>query len=172
MEQEHERLVADALVAYRQSWTALRQASEATWTQLELTVSQLKALLLIEARDFMTISEVADMMGIGRSSASILIDQLVQLSLVNRTEDQTDRRRTLVSLTEQAHDLAGRLYQCDQEYMHALFERIGDDDLRALRGEEPAPPCRAFATDQSTGQGALSRDRGAPSLVHGTTRSA
>lgn len=132
MEQEHERLVADALVAYRQSWTALRQASEATWTQLELTVSQLKALLLIEARDFMTISEVADMMGIGRSSASILIDQLVQLSLVNRTEDQTDRRRTLVSLTEQAHDLAGRLYQCDQEYMHALFERIGDDDLRAL----------------------------------------
>ena len=133
MVEQHAFLVEETVEAYRASWTAIRQTAEAYWAQLELTASQLKALILLEIRRQMTIGQVATMMSIGRPSASILIEQMVQLRLVERTEDPADRRRTLVCLTRDGAELAARLHRGDEESMREWFDRIGNDDLAALR---------------------------------------
>jgi DNA-binding MarR family transcriptional regulator len=126
-------LVDQAVETYRAYWTALLQAAEPMWAQLDLTISQLKSLVLLEARGAITIGQVAEILGMGRSSASITIDQMVQLGLVARTEDQDDRRRTNVCLTPEGRTLIARLHQGDEEYMREWFERLSKDDLIALR---------------------------------------
>jgi DNA-binding MarR family transcriptional regulator len=125
-------LVLEALTAYRHSWTVLRQSAKVAWTQLDLTIAQLKGLLLLDARGLMTIGELADVLEIGRPSASILIEQLVQRGLVERAEDPSDRRRTLIRLTANADKLVCSLYQGDEAFMRAWLDRMANADLEAL----------------------------------------
>lgn len=126
------RLLEEATEAYRLYWEALRRTAEPAWSQLELTLSQLKAMLVLDTRGPMTISQVGAILMISRPSASILIDQLVQLGMVDRTTDQADRRRAIVVLTTQGVDLVHRLTRGDQEFMRTWFECMHDEDLAAL----------------------------------------
>ena len=124
--------VETAMAAYRRCWSALRQTAEPAWAQLSLTASQLKCLLLLDIRQSMTIGQLADILMMSRSSASITIDQLVQLGLVARSEDPSDRRRTLVCPTPEGFELSARLHQGDEEFMRIWFERMRHKDLEAL----------------------------------------
>ena len=127
-------LVVDSIVEeYRRFSVALRQTAEPHWKDLTLTLSQLKCLLLLETRQSMTIGQVAEILTMSRSSASITIDQLVQLGLVSRTEDSEDRRRTNVSPTAHGYALAARLHQGDEDFMRIWFERMAPKDQIALR---------------------------------------
>jgi DNA-binding MarR family transcriptional regulator len=130
---EHQQLVESLSEAYRRFWVALRQTSEPVWADLSLTISQLKCLVLLELRGSMAVGQVADLLGMSRSSASITIDQLVQQDLVSRTEDREDRRRTIVCLTAQGYELAACLHQGDEAYMRQWFQRLAPAEMEALR---------------------------------------
>jgi DNA-binding MarR family transcriptional regulator len=132
MEIPHDRLVAEALEAYNECWSTLRQSAEPLWTQLDLTITQLKVLLLLDARGIMTISQLSALLSIARPSGSILVEQLVQLQLVERGEDPTDRRRTLLKLLPLARNLVASLYAGDRDFTKHWFEQLASDDLIAL----------------------------------------
>ena len=132
MEPQYEPLVEETVVIYRRYWTALLQAAEPIWSQLDLTILQLKGLILLEARGELAISAIADALGVGRPSASVLVEQMVQMGLVRRSEDVADRRRSLVCLTDQGKDLAARLHRGDEQFMASMFARLDAADLQAL----------------------------------------
>lgn len=75
------------------------------WVAVDLTFSQLKALILLAHHNALTVSDLARLLGTGKPATSILVHQLVQKSFVRRTEDERDRRRTLVRLTPRGVDL-------------------------------------------------------------------
>jgi len=52
--------------------------------------------------------------------------------VVTRTEDPTDRRRTLVDLTPTGVELIARLRQGNEAHFRALIERLTENDLNAL----------------------------------------
>ncbi len=126
-------LLDETVLAYRRYWTALLQAAEPVWSGLDLTISQLKGLILLEARGEHSVSGIATALGMGRPSASILVEQLVQLGLVQRTEDSEDRRRAVVVLTPEGQELTARFHRGDEQFMRDRFVRMTDDDLRALK---------------------------------------
>ena len=132
MEPQYQPLVEETVVIYRRYWTALLQAAEPIWSQLDLTILQLKGLILLEARGELAISAIADALAVGRPSASVLVEQMVQMGLVRRSEDVADRRRSLVCLTDQGKDLAARLHRGDEQFMASMFARLDAADLRAL----------------------------------------
>jgi DNA-binding MarR family transcriptional regulator len=101
--------------------------------QHDLTISQLKALVILDARGSLTVSQVASRLGIGRPSASILVEQLVQLNLVVREEDRVDRRRSLVSLTVAGREFMERLYH-QYDPLGGWLEQLPDHDLESLAG--------------------------------------
>jgi DNA-binding MarR family transcriptional regulator len=103
------------------------------WAQLELSIGQLKVLMMLAGHPGMTISQIAESLSVGRPSTSILVDRLVQQSLVYRREDETDRRRTLVGLTPAGHDLATRLHQGNIERLAQWYSALAPEDLQALR---------------------------------------
>lgn len=114
-----------------------------------LTVPQFRALVYIEAQPGVSVSRVADHVGLTRPSASVLVEGLVRRSLVTRRPHPTDRRSVTLNLTP-----AGQaVVQTSREQTLAfLAERLGDlsaaqrtrmegalTDLRAvIVGAEPS----------------------------------
>ncbi len=103
------------------------------WVHLDLSMGQLKSLMVLAARPEANVSALAETLGVSKPTASILIDQLVQQGLAQRAEDPEDRRRTLVELTPAGNDLVAQLRESGpQDRMVRWLEAMNPDDLAAL----------------------------------------
>ncbi len=122
-----------AIFAEMQSFQRANHSAMAEWVQLDLTMAQVKTLMVLAAEPPVTASQLANLLGLGRPATSILIDRLVRDGLVGRTEDPVDRRRVLVALTTTGNDLVTRLRQGSIERMERLMRQMEAADLAALR---------------------------------------
>jgi DNA-binding MarR family transcriptional regulator len=118
------------------------------WAELDLTMGQLKAVMILAGDQRVTISQLADMLHIGKPAASVLVDRLVHLGLVRRAEDENDRRHTLLTLTDTCRDLATQLRQGSLERMAQWFAAMAPDDLAALQRGLEALADAAEASDK------------------------
>jgi DNA-binding MarR family transcriptional regulator len=149
---DREAQIDDILHAQREIWRAMRESAEPAWLELDLTMGQVKGLYALSYGGAMTVGHLAEALGIGKPAASILVDRLVHLALVERDEDRADRRRTLVRLSGRGEELVLDLRQGRRERVRQWASRLADADLAALRrglralaavaggpvGEEPA----------------------------------
>jgi DNA-binding MarR family transcriptional regulator len=124
------RGVMDAQLALVQA-IAREQLPE--WTHLDLTMGQLKTLMALSSHDSMTVSALAEALNVGKPTASLLVDRLVQLGYVARAEDREDRRRTLVTLSATGSDLTRNLRQGKLERFTRWLAEMDTDDLVALQ---------------------------------------
>jgi DNA-binding MarR family transcriptional regulator len=124
----------EVLTAQKFISQALFRAAMQGWLHLDLTMGQLKTLAALASRQAMNVSTLAETLEVSKPTASILVDQLVQRGLAERTEDPEDRRRTLVTLSQAGSDLIVQLRQSGpQERMVRWLEALDPDDLNALR---------------------------------------
>ncbi len=105
MELVNNLLIEETVLAYRHYWTALLELAEPVWAELDLTILHLKSLVLLEVRGELPVSGIASALDIARSSASVVVEHLVQMGLARRADDATDRRRALVGLTQEGTEL-------------------------------------------------------------------
>lgn len=113
------------------------QAHTPEWVHLDLSIGQLKTLMVLASHPRLSVSAVAETLEVGKPAASMLVDRLVQLGYVQRTEDPEDRRRTWVEPTAAATELVTRLRQGGTERLaHALDQMKPDDLVALLRGLE------------------------------------
>lgn len=129
---EREALIREVLLAHHQIERRLHASSAETWIQTDLTMAQIKMLFVLGKAQPAPIGTVAQHLGITLPAASHLTERLVQLSLVERAEDQEDRRRTLASLTPAGIDLINRLREGPRERYRSWLTVLADDELAAL----------------------------------------
>ncbi len=129
---EREAMIEAILAAQQVIMKPRAHAAKAYWLPLDLSMAQLKALVLLAAEPPMTASQLASALGLGRPAASILIDRLVQEGLVTRTEDPADRRRVLVELAPAGSELVTRLRQGPLDRLRRLLAQLSPEDLAAL----------------------------------------
>ncbi len=130
---DHAELIEEILETYKVTMKCIGLTALASeWINLDLSMAQMKALFALAGDESITISDVADRLGIGISAASHLVERLVQLKLVTRAEDPADRRRTYALLCPTGRDLVARFQQVNRERMRALLIQMHDDDLKAL----------------------------------------
>ncbi len=128
------------------------------WAHLDLTMGQLKTLMVLAGCHDLTVSGVAEALRLGKPATSILVDRLVQLQFVQRTEDPHDRRRTLVTLTEEGRTLTARLRQGSIDLIARLAAALDPADLAAWERGLAA----LLAVAQTTNAEPESRQGGAP----------
>jgi DNA-binding MarR family transcriptional regulator len=102
------------------------------WIDLDLSMGQLKTLMTVASDGPITITALADTLGVGKPAASILADRLVQLGYAFRAEDPRDRRRTYVSSTTAGNTLVTQLRQGTSDRFARWLEAMAPDDLDAL----------------------------------------
>jgi DNA-binding MarR family transcriptional regulator len=117
--------------AQRSVVRALHQSSP-SWLELNVTMAQLKTLVVLTDDGPMNIGEIGDRMGVTLPTASYQVERLVRAGLVERSEDARDRRRTLVHPTSKAEDLIRSLRQGRGEQLRAWLREMRPDDLDAL----------------------------------------
>lgn len=129
---ERAAAVHAVMEAQKQIYRALHQTQEPAWLNLDLSMAQLKALMVLATQPAMNVSSLADTLQIGKPATSILVDRLVQLGYVERTEDAEDRRRTLVSPSAAGQELVTRLREGPQDRFMRWLQQMTTEDLDAL----------------------------------------
>jgi DNA-binding MarR family transcriptional regulator len=129
------QLANEAAQSYLELADAIRLTTLPGWITADLTISQVKAVFLLAYHGALAVSELAGLLGIGNPAASILVQQLVEQELVERSEDIQDRRRTLVSLTARGTKLiSGRREQIEARLLPWLSQLSDDELTDLLRG--------------------------------------
>ena len=131
MLQTREELEHEVVTQYRTLVGALKASSGTLWMEIDLTIAQLRTLLILSEEGPLVIGQIAQRMGIGVSTGGHLVDRLVQAGLAERTEDAEDRRRTLARLTPKGEDLYARLLN-PSLLMQTLIQKLESEDLAAF----------------------------------------
>jgi DNA-binding MarR family transcriptional regulator len=129
--QPRDLLIDEALRTHRQI-AAPGAAATRAWLSLDLTMLQVKGLFALHDAGALTISHLATVLGAGRSTASLLVSELVGRHLATRDEDPNDRRRTFVRLSDDGIALVAVLRQATPTGLDARLACLSDDDLAAL----------------------------------------
>jgi len=131
MYQAREELEREVLAQYRAMMHRFKASSGGAWMEIDLTLPQLRTLLILAEEGPLVIGQIAQRLGIGLSTGGHLVDRLVQAGLAERTEDSEDRRRTLARLTPKGEELHGRFLN-PVRHMQNLIQKLDEDDLAAL----------------------------------------
>jgi len=126
------RLLADCHDAAHEVFAALNRIAGPELLSLELTMGQFKAMATLTINGPQPVGELGRRLGISEPAASLLVDKLEELELAVRERDPQDRRRTLVTATPAAEELAGRLRQGRQEHILAWLGALTDEELDGL----------------------------------------
>jgi DNA-binding MarR family transcriptional regulator len=118
---------------FRFAWSAgdsdfLREVSE-----LELTFTQFKALMLVAHEPAeLSVKDVSDRLGISFPAASRAVEPLVRRGLVERAEDPADRRVKRVRTTKEGDRLVERLIATRIESFEQMLEGFSVTERRKL----------------------------------------
>ncbi len=88
-----------------------------------LSLSQLSALLHIY-RGESGVSEIGKYLGVSNAAASQMLERLVQMGLVTRTEDPRDRRAKRIALTEEGCRIVEESLSARQSWLNELAESL------------------------------------------------
>ena len=131
MIQTREELEREVVAQYRILGRTLKASSGTVWMDIDITIAQLRTLLVLAEEGPLVIGQIAQRLGVGLSTGGHLVDRLVQAGLAERTEDAEDRRRTLAQLTPKGEDLYARLLNHPLQ-IQMLIQRLDKGDLAAL----------------------------------------
>jgi DNA-binding MarR family transcriptional regulator len=96
-----------------------------------VTMPQLRVLILA-GREQQSMSSIAEDLGVHASNATRTCERLVQAGLLDRTTDTEDRRRVVLSLTEEGERLLDRVMERRRERVVAIMEQMTREDRAAL----------------------------------------
>lgn len=88
---------------------------------LEVTLSQLSAMLVLGEAGSQTVSSLADQIGLSRAATSHLVERLVKRKLLDRTEDPEDRRQKRVTLAKKGQELLREIAEVHRRSARALW---------------------------------------------------
>jgi DNA-binding MarR family transcriptional regulator len=73
--------------------------------------------------------QVADLIGGSKSKASRVVDHLVERGLVDRRDDDRDRRARQLTMTGKGHELLAAFENSVTEAQFARIERLSPDEI-------------------------------------------
>jgi DNA-binding MarR family transcriptional regulator len=121
-------------------------AAQAAIDIADVTLAQLRVLVVLATRGRHTVGALAEVLGINPSGVTRLTDRLVGKGLVDKVESDQDRRVTHLDVTEKGHRLVMRVTDRRRAAIDALVAKIPRDRrailIEALRtlAEEAGEP--------------------------------
>jgi DNA-binding MarR family transcriptional regulator len=93
-------------------------------TRASLGPRHMPALLAVAAAGSLNVSELARRLGLGLSTTSAIAGQLSRAGLLERAEDDADRRRTIVRLADPHRDVIGTWAEQALAPLRGTLERL------------------------------------------------
>jgi DNA-binding MarR family transcriptional regulator len=145
--------VERALMAFEALEQRLMAVHAPEFTSIDLTMAQAKLLYVVTASGDLSMSEIAQRLGVTISTASGAVDHLVSIGLLSRVDDPANRRQVSVSVTPLGAETLEQLRELSTRQLRSLLDVVGDDDLavveRAIRILTEAVEAAASPTPRS-----------------------
>jgi DNA-binding MarR family transcriptional regulator len=93
----------------------------------DLSVSQLHMIRLVWAKGAMSMSELAEQMGVSPPSASVMVERLVGKGILSREHSTEDRRKVLVTISPHAVKRAEAIEASLLQFFVELVDKIGPE---------------------------------------------
>jgi DNA-binding MarR family transcriptional regulator len=129
--QDDRARATDAMMPVSRTMTAI-VARTLTGVGQEITVPQLRVLVLLNSRGPMRLSSIAEHLDVNPSNASRTCDQLVGAGKALRDQDAGDRRSVLLRLSDDGARLVAQLMARRRELIDGVVGRMSSEDRRAL----------------------------------------
>ena len=102
--------------------------------EVEINISQqhYMVLRLWEGEKQLYISEFVDRLSITKPQMTLLIDQLIKIGYVNRTNDQNDRRRVYISITEAGKKITSKINGAINVQLDSQLIKLSQKELESL----------------------------------------
>jgi DNA-binding MarR family transcriptional regulator len=128
----------DSLVATLQEWFGIfrRRMMGSFFTYARdkgLTMAQLGAMFHIFQKGACGVSDIGSDLGVTNSAASQMIERLVQLKLITRSEDLIDRRVKQILLTDKGQQILQQSNKANQDWLVNLVQTMTDDEQEHVR---------------------------------------
>lgn len=102
------------------------------WLHLDLTITQLKVVLLLFITGHSRMSDIASELGVSLATATGVADRLVERNLLIRNGDPDDRRVVLCQLSSDGENLIRDLWQLTQKRAGELMSALDTPNLLLL----------------------------------------
>jgi DNA-binding MarR family transcriptional regulator len=99
----------------------------------DMTVAQLRVLLLLYTEGQSRMSSIASTLGIAVSTATGIIDNLVKKELVTRSADAEDRRVVICGLSPKGQEIINRIWIYGQLQMEKLLNGLTPEQLEKAK---------------------------------------
>jgi DNA-binding MarR family transcriptional regulator len=129
---DEEQLIADIMGAQRRLQQLFAYDRSGPLFTSHLTLSQLRILMLLSRRGDVSAGELARLVGVGLATLSGMVDRLVALDLVTRTEDPRDRRVRRIGLSRAGTELIGSIVTAGAEKQRRLLSRLSAQELSTV----------------------------------------
>ncbi|MCK9485144.1 MAG: MarR family transcriptional regulator [Dehalococcoidia bacterium] len=103
------------------------------WLNLDLSMTQLKALIVLHHLGAVRVGAVARAVALSPNATTAVLDHLVDEGYARRDPDPADRRAVLVGLTEGGADYVTTLLSANMRAFGEVLEHLSTEELEALR---------------------------------------
>ena len=100
------------------------------WLSSDLTVAQLRVLLLLHTEGALRMSAVAAKLGIAVSTATGIMDKLVAKGFVLRQADEQDRRLVVMRLSPAGTKLMNAVWELGRAQIEKLLQGLDTAELK------------------------------------------
>lgn len=148
-------LIKSIIECQKMMYQAAQGGVSPDWLGIDLTMPQMKIMFLLYSHRKMRMSDMGVALQKNISTATGLVDRLVEHGLVAREEDPDDRRVVVATITERGQELCTSLLQYGEQRFQRVLKRLGDDDLQivAQAMKLVSQAAVAEAKEQATKQG-------------------
>ena len=122
------------------------------WLHLDLTMSQLKVVLLLFISGPSRMSDIASALGVSLATATGVMDRLVERAVVLREGDPEDRRVVLCRLSSKGEKLISELWQLSRDRAGELMRALVPSQLLLITEALEALLQAGEATEESLQQ--------------------
>ncbi len=124
----------DAVITVRQAIKQLAQQKIREWHDRELTYEMLQVMMVLWRKNQVNQQEVANTVQKSKASLTPLIDKLVKINLVTRSEDPNDRRNKIISLTNRGKEYKKKFSPMISEIYSLIQGNVSDKKLKEVSG--------------------------------------
>ncbi|MGH2829908.1 MAG: MarR family winged helix-turn-helix transcriptional regulator [Actinomycetota bacterium] len=104
----------------------------------EISPTQFRALAFLVQRGPHNSSDLADALGVGRPSATKLVDRLERAGMIRREAHATDKRQVILEATGEGFEVVQAVQRCRRKRLAAILTTIDGASRRALEKSLPA----------------------------------
>jgi len=129
MARSEQRLVKIILELSGNIFNAMSPDIPAEWLSIDLTLAQLRVLLVLKAQGSRKMSAIAAVLGIALPTATGIVDNLVRKGLAVREADPQDRRLVICLISLEGQNLINRLWTSGEFHIERLLEGLMPQQL-------------------------------------------